>query len=65
MEDPKIKHHEHCSDKSTLKIICGAFKIGKSENCEDAYFIQERSFGLADGVSGWNDFGFSSEEFAN
>ena len=33
--------------------------------CEDAYFITERGFGVADGVSGWNDYGFSSEAFSN
>lgn len=37
---------------------------GKSDTCEDAFFVSERSFGVADGVSGWNDFGFSSQEFA-
>lgn len=27
--------------------------------------MSERGFGVADGVSGWNDYGFSSHEFAN
>ena len=50
----------------TFGIISGAFSIGKSEfNNEDAYFVSERSFGVADGVSGWADFGFSSSEFSN
>ena len=39
---------------------------GKNPNtCEDAYFITERGFGVADGVSGWNDYGFSSSDFSN
>lgn len=39
--------------------------MGKSEDsCEDAYFISEEGFGVADGVSGWNDYGFSSKGFA-
>mgnify|MGYP000952165806 CR=1 FL=1 len=31
---------------------------------EDAFFISERGFGIADGVSGWNDYGFSSSAFS-
>lgn len=33
--------------------------------CEDAFFITERGFGVSDGVSGWNDYGFSSEAFSH
>ena len=33
------------------------YSISKSDNNEDAYFISERGFGVADGVSGWNDYG--------
>lgn len=48
-----------------IKIVTGAFKLGKlPEQCEDAYFITDRGFGVADGVSGWNDYGFSSSLFA-
>jgi serine/threonine protein phosphatase PrpC len=51
--------------KYPVEITTGAFMKGKKENiCEDAYFIQERSFGVADGVSGWNDYGFSSSAFS-
>lgn len=32
--------------------------------CEDAYFISDRAFGVSDGVSGWNDYGFSSDQFS-
>ena len=46
-------------------MIQGAHRIGKAENqCEDAYFIHERAFGVSDGVSGWNDYGFSSDQFS-
>lgn len=39
--------------------------MGKHKyQCEDAYFIQERAFGVSDGVSGWNDYGFSSDQFS-
>lgn len=49
-----------------LSLVTGACKLGKvTYQCEDAYFITERGFGVADGVSGWNDYGFSSEDFAN
>ena len=48
-----------------LKIISGAYTIGKSDLNEDAYFLMDRGFGVADGVSGWNDFGFSSEAFSH
>ena len=48
-----------------IKIVSGAFKLGKKpDSCEDAYFIHERGFGVADGVSGWNDYGFSSSAFS-
>lgn len=56
--------------KGTHKIILvsGSHQIGKvSERhpkCEDAFFITENAFGLSDGVSGWNDYGFSSDEFS-
>ena len=44
-----------------IRIITGAYKLGKvPEQCEDAYFVTDRGFGVADGVSGWNDYGFSS-----
>ena len=50
-------------------LISGGDQSGKQNakhpKCEDAYFISENSFGLSDGVSGWNDYGFSSEEFSN
>ena len=46
-------------------LIQGADCIGKAPHqCEDAYFMQDRSFGVSDGVSGWNDYGFSSDQFS-
>lgn len=57
----------HCDDEDgpEIKIVSGAYKIGKvADTCEDAFFITERGFGVADGVSGWNDYGFSSSEFS-
>lgn len=60
-----------CNKEQDQKIILisGGDQIGKVNvkhpKCEDAYFISESSFGLADGVSGWNDYGFSSDEFSN
>ena len=49
-----------------MKIVTGAYQIGKyPDSCEDAYFISDRGFGVADGVSGWNDYGFSSSLFSN
>lgn len=49
-----------------IKILTGAYKIGKvPTQCEDAYFICDRGFGVSDGVSGWNDYGFSSSAFSN
>jgi len=59
------KHHQSKASDS-LALVQGAFTIGKTaESNEDAYFISDRSFGIADGVSGWVDFGFSSEAFSN
>jgi serine/threonine protein phosphatase PrpC len=46
--------------------VTGAYQIGKHpDSCEDAFFISDRGFGVADGVSGWNDYGFSSSLFSN
>jgi hypothetical protein len=43
-------------------LIQGAHCQGKAvHQCEDAYFISDRAFGVSDGVSGWNDYGFSSD----
>lgn len=57
----KRPHHTHLeSAAKKLKIVCGGFTQGKNDTCEDAFFVSDRSFGVADGVSGWNDFGFSS-----
>lgn len=56
---------ENCSS-CEIRIVCGGSKFGKMpDSCEDAFFITERGFGVADGVSGWNDYGFSSSAFAN
>ena len=54
--------------KKEVKDLCmksAGYSISKSDNNEDAYFISERGFGVADGVSGWNDYGFSSSAFSN
>ena len=50
---------------SPLKIVSGAHTIGKNEHNEDAYFIMDRGFGVADGVGAWLEFGFSSAAFSN
>ena len=63
--------HKHLSPQTmtvvpSLEIVSGAYTIGKTPTAnEDAYFISERSIGVADGVSGWVDFGFSSRAFSN
>lgn len=41
-----------------------AKKSKKHPKCEDAFFISESGFGVSDGVSGWNSYGFSSDEFS-
>jgi serine/threonine protein phosphatase PrpC len=49
-----------------MRLVTGAYWVGKVEgSCEDAYFITDRGFGVADGVSGWNDYGFSSSAFSS
>lgn len=51
--------------KAPFILIQGAHCVGKAPHqCEDAYFISDRAFGVADGVSGWNDYGFSSDQFS-
>ena len=63
--EEKQVYHNHDYLHAKLRIICAGHTRGKTaENCEDAFYISGRSFGVADGVSGWNDFGFSSQEFA-
>jgi serine/threonine protein phosphatase PrpC len=49
-----------------LKIKTAGYSIGKQpNNNEDAFFVSEKGFGVADGVSGWQDYGFSSHAFSN
>jgi len=49
-----------------LRIKSAGYSIGKqADNCEDAFFVSDRGFGVADGVSGWNDYGFSSHAFSS
>lgn len=62
-QDSLHSHPSHQKDKR-LEIVSGAHTIGKSHVNEDSYFVTERAFGVADGVSGWLDFGFSSEAFS-
>ena len=46
--------------------MSGVHQVGKYQNrCEDAYFITQKGFGVSDGVSGWNKYGFSSSNFSN
>ena len=62
------KHDVSTKQPQNLILVSGGHQIGKiSERhpkCEDAYFITENAFGISDGVSGWNDYGFSSDEFS-
>lgn len=57
---------EHAAAMATLSIVSGAHTIGKTaQTNEDAFFVAgERGFGIADGVSGWIEFGFSSDDFS-
>ena len=49
-------------DGPEFKIVSGGYKLGKlPTSCEDAYFIHDRGFGVADGVSGWIEYGFHSK----
>ena len=59
-------HRHPCSTQDDiLTILSGAHTIGKTDdNNEDAFFFSDRAFGVADGVSGWVDFGFSSHAFS-
>ena len=47
-------------------MISGADSVSRQNkiDCEDAYFISEKAFGVSDGVSGWNQYGFSSKDFS-
>lgn len=51
--------------KPCFRLISAGYSLGKTEDyCEDAFFVCQHGFGVADGVSGWNDFGFTSKDFA-
>ena len=74
--DDLINQDQSSHQENQLVLVSGACCIGKKQNfpddqvesgkkCEDAFFIlQDRAFGLSDGVSGWNDYGFSSSRFS-
>ena len=47
-------------------LTSAGHQIGKEGgSCEDAFFVSERGFGVADGVGGWSDYGLSSAEFSH
>lgn len=63
--DLNSEDEDQASKEAPFILVQGASVIGKMTNqCEDAYFISERGFGVSDGVSGWNDYGFSSDQFS-
>lgn len=68
LKTPTVRPHK-CPPRTNdheIQIISGAYSKGKEVSCnEDAYFFTKRGFGVADGVSGWKDFGFSSQAFSN
>ena len=56
---------DHEENPAPFILISGVHCVGKQPNqCEDAYFISDRAFGVSDGVSGWNEYGFSSDQFS-
>jgi len=60
--DEEDDKDEELDPNTHFILISAAHCQGKKENqCEDAYFISDRGFGVSDGVSGWNDYGFSSD----
>ena len=64
-DDEDDSNSEEEKDPSPFILISGVYCIGKQPNtCEDAYFISDRAFGVSDGVSGWNEYGFSSDQFS-
>ena len=67
-DTPQTQEKSNMKHTHKLIFVQGGHQIGKiSERhpvCEDAYFITENAFGVSDGVSGWNDYGFSSNEFS-
>ena len=61
----KLIDLEPPAKKPEVELFSAAFMKGKKQDCcEDAYFICNRGFGVSDGVSGWNDYGFSSSAFS-
>lgn len=61
-EEDEDEAQDEDTKNAPFILISGAHCVGKQPHqCEDAYFIQDRSFGVSDGVSGWNDYGFSSD----
>lgn len=65
-EESKTEDLDQACLATPLKIKTAGYSIGKQpNNNEDAFFVSERGFGVADGVSGWQDYGFSSHAFSN
>ena len=63
--------HERVSDMALLEdvephsLMLSAFCVrGKDESCEDACFVCNRGVGVADGVSGWREYGLDSSKFS-
>lgn len=58
-------HESELTNAEPIYLVQNAFIQGKKENkCEDAFFISKRAFGVSDGVGGWSEYGFSSDQFS-
>jgi len=55
----------HIKVSRDLKLHSAAWVIGKDEGtCEDFFFTTERGVGVADGVSGWSQYGLNAGDFS-
>lgn len=52
--------------EKSYNFVAGATVFEKRQrSCEDAHFITSKGVGVADGVSGWNQYGLNSAAFSN
>jgi len=61
-----IEEKKDTSIKKSYKFVFGANSIPRrGTKGEDAYFVGQRVLGVADGVSGWYQYGIDSAAFSN
>eukprot|EP01022_Parablepharisma_sp_SALTPOND_P027673 TRINITY_DN672_c0_g1_i1.p3 TRINITY_DN672_c0_g1~~TRINITY_DN672_c0_g1_i1.p3 ORF type:complete len:309 (-),score=30.89 TRINITY_DN672_c0_g1_i1:1844-2770(-) len=62
---PPLEEKKDMGPKKSFKFLFGANSIPRrGSRGEDAYFVTSRALGVADGVSGWCQYGIDCSEFS-